>query len=174
MTTPGSEPAPSASPEGSPNAAALPAEVPLLGGVRGGLPPRFTGRNPLRWPWLVGGVALLGLLAALFWFNPAHHGFYPQCVFYRVTGLSCPGCGGLRAAHQLLHGEVAAAFRFNPFVVLALPVVGWLIGRRWLGRPPLSHRAVLGWAWAAVVALLVFAVVRNLPSEIIPFFRFNS
>jgi len=73
-----------------------------------------------------------------------------------------------------LHGEVAAAFRFNPFVVLALPVVGWLIGRRWLGRPPLSHRAVLGWAWAAVVALLVFAVVRNLPSEIIPFFRFNS
>jgi hypothetical protein len=65
--------------------------------------------------------------------------------------------------HHLLHGELATAFRFNPFVLLALPVLVWLGVRRLLGRPPLSNRAIQFAAWVGIGGLVVFGVLRNLP-----------
>jgi hypothetical protein len=120
------------------------------------------------WLWLAGAGVLAVLLLVLFLFDPAHHAFYPVCMFHRVTGLQCPGCGGLRAAHHLLHGEVLTAFRYNPLVVLAAPVAALLLARRWwqrprTGAPPL--RAHARWAWGLLTLLLVFWVVRNLPLE---------
>lgn len=40
-----------------------------------------------------------------------------------VTGFECPGCGSQRAFHQLLHLNIAGAFRQNPIVVLYLPYI---------------------------------------------------
>lgn len=42
----------------------------------------------------------------------------PGCVFRRLTGIACPGCGGTRAAQAILHGDMMAACRYN----LLLPV----------------------------------------------------
>lgn len=136
---------------------------PVLGGSAG---PRWR-----HWLWLTLSVVFLAALAVLFWFNPAQHSFYPFCTFYRVTGMQCPGCGGLRAAHHLLHGEVVTAFRFNQLVVLILPIAAWFALRRVLRGPrpgKISHRAQTRWAWGALAVLVVFWVVRNLPLE---FFR---
>src|SRR5580658_8235710 len=78
------------------------------------------------------GLAIASVLAAasalvvLFLFDPATHGFYPECALHRTTGLLCPGCGTLRALHQLTHGNFAAAWGLNPFVVGLLPVGFWL------------------------------------------------
>ena len=121
-----------------------------------------------RWVWLAGALLLVVLLALLFRFNPSEHAFYPFCVFHRVTGLECPGCGGLRATHQLLHGHIAMAFRYNPLVVTAAPFVLVLLVRRWWRGPghPLSHRAMVIMAWLAFVVLVTFWIVRNLPFEI--------
>jgi hypothetical protein len=146
---------------------------PSAAGTEIGAPPVIAAPLPWaksRWLWVALGLAaalLLGLLAA---FNPANHSFYPICIFYRVTGWQCPGCGGLRAVHQLLHGHIATAFRYNQGVVMVLPVVLTLAARRWLYGPgkPQSHRAKARWAWAAFALLVVFWIVRNLPVE---FFR---
>jgi cell division protein FtsW (lipid II flippase) len=124
-----------------------------------------------RWVWLALGVGLVAVLVVLFQFNPARHSFYPFCAFHRVTGWQCPGCGGLRAVHHLLHGDVVTAFRFNQVVVLAVPLLAGLAVRRWVRGPKpgkISHRAQARWAWVAVGALIVFWIVRNLPLE---FFR---
>ncbi len=53
-------------------------------------------------------VAILMALAGivLFCFDPERCGFYPICIFHQSTGLLCPGCGSLRAMHQLLHGHL--------------------------------------------------------------------
>ena len=135
-------------------------------------PPKLTSATAARW-WRWGWIALVIVsvptLAVLFGFNPSHHGFYPFCAFHRMTGMQCPGCGGLRAVHHLLHGEVITAFRFNPLFVLALPVAAVMGVRRLLrgpGAQPLSHRAKAHWGWAAFVILVVFWIVRNLPLEI--------
>ncbi|HQR45331.1 MAG TPA: DUF2752 domain-containing protein [Thermoanaerobaculia bacterium] len=58
----------------------------------------------------------------LFLFDPATHGFYPPCLFKTIFGAQCPGCGSLRAMHQLLHGNLAAAWALNKPVVVGLPL----------------------------------------------------
>jgi hypothetical protein len=87
-------------------------------------------------------------------------------VFHALTGLQCPGCGGLRAAHQLLHGHLAAAWQLNPLVVLGVAGgLAWLAARlvgKWSGRdilPPLRRTWLF---WAGVSGVALFAVARNL------------
>jgi hypothetical protein len=60
-------------------------------------------------------AALLFLVCGivLFFFDPATTGLYPPCLFKTFLGVQCPGCGSLRAMHQLLHGNVAAAWALN-------------------------------------------------------------
>lgn len=103
--------------------------------------------------------------AVLFFFNPARTSFYPICQFKALTGLDCPGCGSLRALHQLLHGNVVAAFRLNALLVSALPFAAWFGGRAVMkairGQPPFTkiHPA---WLWAGCALLVAFGIVRNL------------
>ncbi|MCI8363878.1 MAG: DUF2752 domain-containing protein [Eubacterium sp.] len=40
---------------------------------------------------------------------------YP-CLFHRITGLYCPGCGGTRAFTSLLQGDFISCFVYHPFV----------------------------------------------------------
>jgi hypothetical protein len=113
-----------------------------------------------------GMLAAIGAVAVLFLFDPSTAGFYPVCQLHELTGLQCPGCGGLRALHQLSHGRFAAAWRLNPFVPLLLPVVIWLglreivfvlTGRQW---PGLITRPVFAWLLAG--SLLLFGILRNI------------
>ena len=51
------------------------------------------------------------------WLPRAVEAVSPGCIFRRLTGLACPGCGGTRAARALLAGDVWAACRFNLFLI---------------------------------------------------------
>ena len=112
------------------------------------------------------GIAVAAILGfILFYFDPARFGFYPVCLFHRTTGLLCPGCGGLRATHQLLHGHFTEAFLLNPlFVAVLLPIGLWLVVRwavcRIQGRPA-ALRFRLAWLWAGIVLTLGFGIGRN-------------
>jgi hypothetical protein len=117
--------------------------------------------------WLaVAAVVLAAGAVVLFVFNPEQAHFFPPCPLHAVTGLYCPGCGSTRALHQLLHGHVAAAFDFNPLLVVALPFV--LVGlarevwriTRGIARP---SRLPAWWMWAVLVVVVAFGVARNLP-----------
>jgi hypothetical protein len=131
------------------------------------VPGRY-GESPLWRPRLVipAFVLAAGAGAVLYFFNPTQCHFYPFCLFYRTTGLLCPGCGGLRATHQLLHGHLVAAFHCNAVLVMSLPVVGWLAARlvvnKLKGRPA-SINVCPTWLWVGFALLLVFTIVRNLP-----------
>jgi len=121
--------------------------------------------NPRRLTWIcVGAIAAAGL-AVLYFFDPAQAGFYPLCLFHQTTGLLCPGCGGLRSVHQLLHGHVAASFRLNPLPVVALPFAA-VFGLRWLiaraRHQPASMNIRPAWLWAGLVALVIFSIARNI------------
>ncbi|WP_328539310.1 DUF2752 domain-containing protein [Streptomyces sp. NBC_00344] len=98
--------------------------------------------------------------------DPNHPGHYPVCPLLALTGIYCPGCGGLRSAHAVAHGDIVTAFGDNALAVIgygvfALVMAVWLI-RAVRGRPTqVTLRPALWWTIGAVV--LVFTVVRNLP-----------
>jgi hypothetical protein len=110
------------------------------------------------------------LLAGTAWVgigNPHEGGFFPKCVYYSATGHWCPGCGGLRAVHDLLNGDVAGALSMNAVVTLLVIPLG-VIGLAWwwlhgLGvsvpRFRLSTRA----AWTLPAILAAFWIARNIP-----------
>jgi len=118
-------------------------------------------------PLLLGVFGVLAGLGGLvlFCFDPAQYHFYPVCFLHQTTGLLCPGCGALRGLHQLLHGHLATAFRFNPMLVASLPFVLWFGAKCSLQkeRKPLAVSLRPAWLWLMLAAVLVVSVLRNLP-----------
>lgn len=116
---------------------------------------------------LTGFVLFMATLVLLRDANPATSGLFPPCPFVWLTGFYCPGCGSLRALHQLLHGNFGAAFAFNPFAVLAFPFLAYggvsrvvfLLRGQYLPRVFLSGRLIRTLCFAVVL----FAILRNLP-----------
>ena len=122
---------------------------------------------------------MLGLLAVLsalvlFLFDPRIYHFYPLCFFHKTTGLLCPGCGALRASHQLLHGHLATAFQFNPMLVVLLPFAAAWAAYHGLQRLR-SRPAALGvrakYVWFLLAVVLVISLLRNLPGTPFAFLR---
>ena len=112
-------------------------------------------------------AALLLLGALFFFFDPVRHSFYPTCLFHKLTGLNCPGCGGLRALHHLTHGSLVTAFRCNPLFIGLLPfllflALRWFLrGREAIDRDPILFRPRV--LWSLLVVTLLFTILRNLP-----------
>jgi len=123
-------------------------------------------RSPLVAPLALAGAALLGALVVRV-VDPNVAGHYPVCPSLTLTGTYCPFCGGLRAVHDLMLGNVAGAFRMNPLVVLGLPLLV-LVWWRWVRRAWRGARATVpairwpGWLIFGVIA--AFWVARNIPA----------
>lgn len=62
----------------------------------------------------------LAFVAATVWLWMESKSLLPKffCPFHWLTGIPCPGCGGTRAAIQLLHGNLLAALKINPLSVI--------------------------------------------------------
>lgn len=113
---------------------------------------------------------LAGLVIVLQKYDPVKHKLYPRCSFHVVTGLHCPGCGGLRSMHHLTNGRLATAFQNHPAFVLSLPLWGWILGAwgmEWwrTGRvPSLFTQHYSGRLLIATAGLFLFlGILRNLP-----------
>ena len=131
------------------------------------VPPRYGELvEPKTFPIAILSLAVAAGAVVLFAFNPAEHGFYPFCMFYRCTGLLCPGCGSLRSAHELLHGHMAAALHLNILFVLMLPVASWFAAHSLIAKfskRPFQLRIQPGWCWVGMIVLIIFGVLRNFP-----------
>lgn len=120
----------------------------------------------LRAPLLV-GAAGLAAMATLNLRDPHSSGAYGFCPFLALTGHPCPGCGGLRAANDLTHGEVVAALSSNLLAVallatLALAWVTWVL-RRARGTDDrmlvVSDRSLV----IVLVVAVAFGIARSTP-----------
>ena len=124
-----------------------------------------------RWIATIVGVSVLGVLAL--WLRSADLAaqprFLPRCAFFEVTGWYCPGCGNTRAAHALLHGDLAEALHQNAFSVIALPfflVFAWEAWVAWMTPGRSRRRLFHPRQWHLVFAigvLIAFTILRNLP-----------
>lgn len=112
-------------------------------------------------------VALIGVLLIIIMKST------PPCIFYELTGLYCVGCGSGRATAALLHGEIYAAFRLNPLMIILLPFVGYYLLKEYIsfvfGRDVIPFPKIRS-RWVGIILLIIivaFWVLRNI--RIFPF-----
>jgi hypothetical protein len=115
-------------------------------------------------------LAALASVAAAFAYvgtvDPNEPGHYPVCPLLSVTGIHCPGCGGLRSAHAFIHGDLTTALGANAVAVVGYGIFA-VVWAMWLIRAvrgmPLRIAIAPVWWWTLGGVLLIFSVARNLP-----------
>ena len=121
----------------------------------------------LLWATLAAGAVYLYL------FEPGKSGFFPACPFRMLTGFNCPGCGSTRGLHRLLHGDVVAAFEFNPLLIISLPFLLYALTRytnaALRGQPLNWNRLNARYISTLIVVIISFWIFRNTP-----FYPFSS
>jgi hypothetical protein len=117
--------------------------------------------------FFAGGLALSALSATT--------GLGLPCPFRLLTGWDCPLCGGTRMGDALLHGDVPAAFGFNPLALLGLAILGvlavvWAVeavgGLAFRLPRPLSERLrrvhPMRWLVIGLLVAVIYTIARNL------------
>jgi hypothetical protein len=112
-------------------------------------------------------ILIATVLLIFFYIDPNVYPFFPQCPFRVITGFECPGCGSQRAFHQLLHLNIAGAFRHNPLVVLYGPYLLLGFYLEYLGgniKFPRIQRLFFGKHAAVVIliSIIAFWIGRNI------------
>jgi Protein of unknown function (DUF2752) len=111
-------------------------------------------------------LAVLTIVIAAFYFfwNPSEITSLPICPFKNLTGFYCPGCGGQRAFHQILHGNFFEAFHSNLLVYIFLPFFILKISDELFDTTNskfflLDNKGI----WIFLGFLICFTILRNLP-----------
>lgn len=98
-----------------------------------------------------------------------YDGAGPDCIFRRLTGLYCPGCGSGRAVSAVLHGHLLKALTCNPLLfLLGIPALTVFIHEylrllfpKWGLKPvTIPQYASVG----CVVLVVFFWILRNIPA----------
>lgn len=113
-------------------------------------------RIDVTWKLLAGGVAYIVWLRVT--------GLGIPCIFRKITGWLCPGCGITTLFLCLTRLDIGGAFAANPFLFVTLPFLAAevLYDRRLRRRNERQPK----WNEAALVvygvSLLAFGVLRNI------------
>jgi hypothetical protein len=108
-----------------------------------------------------------GALSFVYLLDPETSDVYPPCPFLALTGFYCPGCGTLRALHQLTRGHPLAALDLNPLMMLLLPFVAYFLASHAMlavtGRPLRRFFVRPALIWTLLGIILVYWLLRNVP-----------
>jgi len=80
------------------------------------------------------------------------------CIFYKLTGLYCPGCGITRSLLALIKFDLYQAFRYNIIIYIITPVM--------VVQEIIRHRENKKLAdliiWACLILCAAFMILRNI------------
>lgn len=87
------------------------------------------------------------------------------CMSKKVFDFDCPGCGGQRAFHELLHGHFIEAAKLNIFIYFFAPLLTYIflsfaLKPFHINLPDidLSTKGLI----IILIVLIIFTVIRNL------------
>ena len=110
-------------------------------------------------------LAVLATAVVLYFGAPGDEAWWLKCPLFQLTGCQCPLCGLQRGVHAFLHGDLLAAWRYNPALWLLFPYVGvWLLGSC---SERVARSKVYAWATssrvvlAVILLLCIWGVARN-------------
>jgi hypothetical protein len=107
------------------------------------------------------GVVCLAYYSLLTFFNVGI-----PCLFHKITGLLCPGCGITRMILAILHLDFKSAFQYNSVIFVFSPVIIYFIIRLYISwlksesyKLSLLENIVV---YIMLIVLLIFGIIRNL------------
>lgn len=87
------------------------------------------------------------------------------CIFHEITGFKCPGCGISRMFVSLARLDIAAAFKYNPFIFITGPfIIAYLAfsevkyiisGSNKMGKWEI-------FLWVELFLMLAYGILRNI------------
>ena len=86
------------------------------------------------------------------------------CVFRRLSGIRCPGCGLTTMCINIIHFDFVSAYHANKFAFCSWPVLllgivyQYYLNEKHLQQPKWYKLCCIGY----VVAFLMFGVIRNI------------
>lgn len=111
-------------------------------------------------------IALAIAIVLLYIYDPEHSNLAYKCPFKSLTGLDCPGCGGQRAVHALLHFRIKEAIAYNPFLILvSIYILLVVILKNLRGCIPEKLQKAINSSKAVIIYLflmIIWTLVRNL------------
>jgi hypothetical protein len=119
-------------------------------------------------PWTLLAWVSIAVLLVVFAAQSALLPLMPDCQLRRLTGFSCPGCGGRRAIQLLSRGEWWWALRMNALLVMGGLLAAVFVLRQVMGEWGWATKNVSWKRWHTVVvisAVIGFGIVRNIPME---------
>ncbi|SCY96571.1 DUF2752 domain-containing protein [Alkaliphilus peptidifermentans] len=108
--------------------------------------------------WFVLTLGICGLVFV--YFSESKTGAIFPCVFNKLTGLYCSGCGMTRAVHSILHFKLYQAFRFNMLLFIFSPFLLLYFFHYINGEKSFGDKII----YAMLIVTLIFGILRNIPA----------
>ena len=107
---------------------------------------------------------LLFVILISYYFIVRFTAFKIPCLFFEITGLSCPGCGITRMLTQFLQFKFDKGVAFNYFLGFTLPVVVFII--LMMSYYYIYNKKYSKWfnalLFVYLIALILWGIVRNI------------
>ena len=102
-------------------------------------------------------IAIILLLIVYYFINKTW-GFSIPCIFHKITGFYCPGCGVTRLLFSLLKLDFYQAFRYNPLIFVLL--IGYIIYK--LINLKFDIKLTKNTTYILLFVVILFGIVRNI------------
>ena len=109
---------------------------------------------------------LLLILITVWYFLSVKEIISIPCLFHKITGLHCPGCGMSRAIISLMHLNVYQAIRYNALVIILVPgLIIYLIFKikSYINNQPFQLKIPNYLIWLALIITILYGILRNIP-----------
>ncbi len=108
-------------------------------------------------------IAAVVIAAVVIYANPpAQTKYYPPCIFKKLTGFDCAGCGSTRACYHLMHGNVLQAANYNSLLMLFIPLIIIGLVHIFTGRFAVLWKKI-NKPYVFLILILLFWIIRNIP-----------
>lgn len=112
-------------------------------------------------------LVLIMLLLGYYFLNSLFHIGIP-CIFHKITGYQCPGCGITRALFSLIQGDIKKAFSYNQLIFFLAPFIIayfiytnyiYILGKR---QSKIAQNIITITSVILIIITIAYGIIRNI------------